>query len=234
MKKNESKELNVFHRMSHCFTLIELLVVIAIIAILAGMLLPALQSAMNQAKTTACINNEKQLGLGFINYRSDFSDHLVGNFEVYSTNDGFTGAQQMEWSELYCNTGHINYKWAKNGKASGMFACPASDHEIENGWGNVSYGFSGLLVNNQTKIQANFGFSKFLKQTKPSEVLYIIDANVKKANHVQVYQNNGSLAPPARHKMKDNALFLDFHVETTRTFPYGVYNYGYWKASYLN
>ena len=94
MKQDSVRNIfcQVFGRKPMGFTLIELLVVIAIIAILAGMLLPALNSAREKGRTVSCQNLLKQLGTAFSQYQGDYDGFYPISFRIvrFSISDNST------------------------------------------------------------------------------------------------------------------------------------------------
>jgi prepilin-type N-terminal cleavage/methylation domain-containing protein len=141
-------------RRRHGFTLVELLVVIAIISVLASLLLPALEQAMDAARMVECQNRLKQIGTAFFFYAGDYDGVLPDEPAYYASASGPRREHGLQfWSKVYVYLqSDPAYKAANMGFVHGLrgqveiLACPVMEGKKGGnwfwGWGHTDYTFA--------------------------------------------------------------------------------------------
>ena len=154
-------------RWLHAFTVIELLVVIAIISVLAALLLPTLEQAVEQGRRVVCASNQKQLSMGVVGYASDYRDCLPvrggwwsnANTPYWDTLvSGFRSSESsgtwtehgylIRWAQQYAGADIYQHPWGwrfRDTANRGIFQCPSATPIMPNNnnfWLSTSYWMS--------------------------------------------------------------------------------------------
>jgi prepilin-type N-terminal cleavage/methylation domain-containing protein len=169
------------------FTLIELLVVIAIIAILAGMLLPALSRAKEKAKQSGCLNNNRQIALATMLYKDDYQDSFPFGLQI-SGSPASSMLDQRGWVMQLLR--YVSTANATNANTSPkVYTCPSENDKIDP---PGSFAFRvNYRANRHVFRDTNFTDPKPLRSTSIGNPSLIMMHTEKNANSAEFSKNNG-------------------------------------------
>ena len=215
MRRNHNKENCQIAKQRTRFTLIELLVVIAIIAILAAMLLPALNKARERGKLTTCVSNSKQLGNVLLMYTNDYND-------LIPPHSGFNAkGAKFSWAGILYSINMLKQT---------TVICPNSTRK------NLPSEWTDYRVNKSTDAQTytnyiDYGMNRMavldrglykISQVKSPSASMLITECVTPGQHKgsslaaqawgTVSSSNGIGSVGVRHQGKVNFIFFDGHV----------------------
>lgn len=205
--------------MRRAFTLIELLVVIAIIAILAAILFPVFAQAKEAAKKTACLSNNKQIGIGLYMYVSDNDDTLpMANYPstyvgppwtVFAFHNG-AGNSELCWADLL-------QPYTKNIQ---IFKCPTDDAPAHNSSGVTVPGSKLSYALNYYFYRQPNGVSNFSLTggnmgaiTAPANKIFIAETGVDSTGAIREIVRPDRDAGMHRHMNGANYVMADTHAK---------------------
>ena len=238
MKRSNKKSSFRHAGVKRGFTLIELLVVIAIIAILAAILLPALNSARERGRSASCVNNLKQLGSAFQAYVDNYDDYFVKNNSTIIP--AVTTSESLRWQNVLIHLGltdiaifydpSFTYRDDSQVNPTGINRIPGA-----NPYGQPYQGSTvGNGPNGSSSTQPN---AKMTNVKAPSALFTAMDTSTGidpagASGYYKLIESKGWGYPHSevghpslRHRGSTNALHFDGHVlayATDATDPYKI------------